>query len=178
MEGLAGELEVERLGPLGCAHHAVVRRFAHDQVRGPEVRLCERFGSPRTGFFSREQQQPEVRLSFLRQPLTGRHHRKHLPLRVAGTPSFDDALRECWLNVRRNSVQVRAEHDPGLAPGEEKVQGAVADLIDPQDGPVRWRKHPGKRFGEPLGHLPLLARSGIDAQEIVEETEVHGKDLP
>ena len=228
MEGLAGELEVERLRSLGRAHHAVVRRLSHDQVRGPEIRLGKRFRPPGSGFLAREQQQPEAGLSLFRQPLACRHHGKHLPLRVAGAPATDGqavgrreipssgfallgmtrrstllgmtrrtailgrnacchsersegicfavmagcnrpSVREGRRNIRRNGVEMAAEHDPGLAPGEEEVQGAVADLIDPQDGPVRLRKHPGERFGEPFGDFPLLAGSGIEAQKLFEE---------
>ena len=66
-------------------------------------------------------------------------------------------LREYRLNIRRNRIQVRAENDAGRAPGEEEVEGAVADFFGAQLRPVRRREHPRQALGQPLRHLPLLS---------------------
>ena len=56
----------------------------------------------------------------------------------------------------------------------ERAKADVADLIDSQGGPVRGREHARKAFREPQSHFPLLSGSGIDAQKLVEEVEIHG----
>ena len=163
MERFARELEVERLRSLGRGHHAIVRGLAHDQVFRSEIRLRERLRAPRSGLLPGQQQHPEIGLPLFREPLARLHNGKHLPLRVARPPSFDDIVSKCGRDIRRNGIQVRAEDDAGGAPGEEEVEGAVADFLGAQLRPVRRREHPRQAFREPLGHLPLLSRSGIDA---------------
>jgi hypothetical protein len=83
------------------------------------------------------------------------------------------SLRERGRDIRRDRVKVRAEDDTGLSPGKEEVQGAVADLIDPQYGAVRRGEQIREALNEPFGHLPLLSRSGIDAQQLIKELKVH-----
>ena len=80
-------------------------------------------------------------------------------------------LRKAWCNIGRDRIHVSAEHHLGGAPLQEEVQGAVAHFHGLHHLGLQLRQ-------KPLSHLPLLAGSGIDAQQFFEESPVHLPSQP